>query len=65
MISTSTPALDLTKNRTDNSRVNSTEDQNINFASPSLRTIEAILNYSKNLEVKRSKFIQEIEFIRS
>ncbi len=61
MITTSTPALDFTGNKLKSS----TEDQTPDFASPSLRTLENILNYSKNLEIKKSKFVQEIEFIKS
>ncbi len=66
MISTSTPALDLTEKKLKET----TEDQTlvpiaIGIASPSARTIEAILNYSKNLEIKKSKLVQEIEYIKS
>jgi hypothetical protein len=66
MMSTSTQALDFTEKQLKET----TEDQQIDpsddgFESPSLKTIQAILNYSKNLEVKKSKFVPEIEFIRS
>ncbi len=61
MISTSTPALDFSENKLKNSKENHFPD----FASPSFRAIEAILNYSKNLEIIKSKFVQEIELIKS
>jgi hypothetical protein len=61
MITTSTSALDFTEINLKTS----TENQLPDFASPSLKTIEAILNYSKNLEIKKSKYVQEIEFMRS
>jgi len=66
MISTSTPALDFTEKKLKET----TEDQHLipmdnGFDSPSLKTISAILNYSKNLEVKKSKFVPEIEYIKS
>ncbi len=61
MISTSTPALDFTETTTKNT----TENQLPDFASPSLKTIEVILNYSKNLVIRESNLIQEIEYIKS
>jgi hypothetical protein len=33
--------------------------------SPSENVINSILNYSRNLEVKRSGFVENVEFIRS
>lgn len=35
------------------------------FAEPSLFTIQNIINYSKNLEIKQSLFLKEIEFLKS
>jgi hypothetical protein len=61
MIKTSTPALDFTANKIKSS----TENQIPDFAAPSFRTIEAILNYGKNLEIRKSKLVQEVEFIKS
>lgn len=34
-------------------------------AEPSARTLQAILNFSRNLEVKPSALVNNIEFIRS
>jgi hypothetical protein len=61
MITTSTPALDFTEIK----QKNSPEDQLPDFASPSLKTIEAILNYSKNLVIRESNLVQEIEYMKS
>ncbi len=41
------------------------EDQLPEFAEPSKNVIDNILNFSKNLEVKRSKFVETIETIKS
>ena len=41
------------------------EDQLPNFAEPSKNVIDNILNFSKNLEVKKSKFVDTIETIKS
>ncbi|MES2681683.1 MAG: hypothetical protein V4635_17440 [Bacteroidota bacterium] len=35
------------------------------FAEPSKNVIQNILNFSKNLEIKRSKFVSDIELIKS
>lgn len=35
------------------------------IALPSEKVLSAILNYSKNLEIKKSIFVQEIEIIKS
>lgn len=48
-----------TKSKTD------LKDQFANFAEPSKNVINNILNYSKNLEIKRSKFVDMIELIKS
>jgi hypothetical protein len=41
------------------------KDQFADFAEPSKNVIDNILNFSKNLEIKRSKFIDTIEVIKS
>lgn len=40
-------------------------DQFPQFAEPSKNVIDNILNFSKNLEIKRSRFVDTIEVIRS
>jgi len=60
MITTSTPLSDFTEKV-----ITKTEDQIPEIAEPSDRTIEAILNFSRNLEVKKSKMVAGIEFIKS
>ncbi|MBL7922057.1 MAG: hypothetical protein JNJ40_17210 [Bacteroidia bacterium] len=40
-------------------------DQLPEFAEPSKNVIDNILNFSKNLDVKRSKFVETIETIKS
>ena len=66
MMSTSTPTIILTENKADKHPADSlAEDQSPDYATPSARTIEAILNYSKNLEIRKSRFVHEIEFIKS
>ncbi len=40
-------------------------DQLPQFAEPSKNVIDNILNFSKNLEVKKSKFVDTIETIKS
>lgn len=44
-----------------------TEDKEAgpDIALPSEEVISSILNYSKNLEIKKSVFVQEIEIIKS
>lgn len=41
------------------------KDQFANFAEPSKNVINNILNFSKNLEIKRSKFVDMIELVKS
>jgi hypothetical protein len=41
------------------------KDQFVNFAEPSKNVINNILNFSKNLEIKRSKFVDMIELVKS
>ena len=40
-------------------------DQLPEFAEPSKNVIDNILNFSKNLEIKRSRFVDSIEMIKS
>ncbi len=56
MITTSTPALHLTEKK---------ERETQNFEFPSVNILNSILNYSKNLEIKKSIFVKEIEIIKS
>jgi hypothetical protein len=44
---------------------NDPKDQFANFAEPSKNVINNILNFSKNLEIKRSKFVDMIELVKS
>lgn len=41
------------------------KDQFANFAEPSKNVIDNILNFSKNLEIKKSKFVDFVEVIKS
>jgi len=41
------------------------KDQFSNFSEPSKNVINNILNFSKNLEIKRSKFVDMIELVKS
>ena len=61
MTQTFTPDLDLTAKKTEKEPT----DNLLENAEPSIKTIQNILNYSKNLEVKRSSHAIDIEFIKS
>ena len=61
MIQTFTPALDITVADTEKESKNNFFD----LAEPSNLTIQNILNYSKNLEVKQSRLIREVELMKS
>ena len=61
MITTSTSALDFTAKKL----TETTENQHPDFDTPSIKTINAILNFSRNLEIRSSKFVENIEFIKS
>jgi hypothetical protein len=37
----------------------------LNIAEPSERTLQNILNFSKNIEVKHSKLVRSMEWIKS
>ncbi len=41
------------------------KDQFANFVEPSKNVIDNILNFSKNLEIKKSKFVDFVEVIKS
>lgn len=61
MTETFTPKLDLNVKP-------SLEEQKIpfaGFAGPSTNVINNILNFSKNLEIKNSKFIEDIQLMKS
>lgn len=40
-------------------------NQEFDFAGPSEQTIQNILNFSRNLEVKKSEFLKSIELLKS
>lgn len=61
MTQTFTLDLDFTAKETEKQQKNSLPE----VAEPSERTIQNILSYSKNLEVKHSGLIQPIELIKS
>ena len=61
MTQTFTLDLDFTAQETEKDQKRSFLD----IADPSETTIQNILNYSKNLEVKQSGFIKNIEIIKS
>jgi hypothetical protein len=61
MIKTSTPELKLT-GTLKNSNENHLHSEEF---SPSAGTINALLNYSRSLEIKRSKFIDLVEIVKS
>ena len=66
MVTTSTPVLDFTEKILQDSAKNQISHSTaFGMDLPSKNTIEAILNYSKNLEIKKSELVQEIEFIKS
>jgi len=60
MISTFTPNTSITENTVKTKQMNLPE-----FLDPSENTINAILNYSKNLEIKSSVLIEEFEVLKS
>ena len=61
MTQTFTPNTDLTAKNTKKEQ----KEDFLNFAEPSESTINTILSYSKNLEVKPSNLIKTLEFIKS
>ena len=61
MIQTSTLSPDFTANEAKKEQ----KTDFLNFAEPSVATIQTILNYSKNLEVKSSNLLKNIEFVKS
>lgn len=61
MIQTSTPDLDFTAKETQTEQKPGLPE----IAEPSERTIQNILNYSRNLEVKQSMFIKDVEILKS
>lgn len=60
-MTTSTPALDLAGKKTEEEKQSRLPD----FDTPSVNTINTILNYSKNLEIKKSRLVNEVELIKS
>lgn len=52
-------------NETATKSIKDHKDQFANFAEPSKNVINNILNFSKNLEIKRSKFVDTIELVKS
>lgn len=61
MTKTFTLDLDFTANNTKKEQKNTF----LEFAEPSERTLQNILNFSKNLEVKQSKLVKSIELLKS
>ncbi len=61
MTQTFTPALDFTADDTKKEQKNTF----LEFAEPSNNSIQNILNYSKNLEVKPSELLKTVEFVKS
>lgn len=61
MTKTFTPSLDFTATPSEKEQKNTF----LEIAEPSNQTIQNILNFSKNIEVKQSKFVKEIEFLKS
>lgn len=61
MTQTFTQALDFTANDTEKEQKNAF----LEFAEPSNYTIQNILNFSRNLEVKQSKLVKTIELLKS
>ncbi|MGZ3920212.1 MAG: hypothetical protein ACXVC7_07975 [Bacteroidia bacterium] len=59
MITTSTSTLHLNEKQESEGEQFSVSD------SPSKQTLDFILNYSKNLQVNKSRFVKEIEIIKS
>jgi len=61
MTQTFTLDLDFTAKQTKKEQ----ENGYLELAEPSENTIQNILNFSKNLEVKQSKLIKAVEFLKS
>lgn len=61
MTQTFTPATDFTDEEHRKEQKNTFQD----FDVPSEKTIQNILNFSKNLEIKPSRLVEAVEFIRS
>jgi hypothetical protein len=61
MTETFTPGTDLTANDTEKEQKNTFSE----FAEPSKRVIDTILSFSKNLEVKQSKLVNEVKLLKS
>ncbi|MDI1353767.1 MAG: hypothetical protein PSX36_02525 [bacterium] len=61
MIQTFTHASQSTANQSKRKK----EDEPFTFAEPSFNTIQTILNFSKNLEIRHTKFVRDIEIIKS
>lgn len=55
------PTIEIAANNTDKEQ----KQEFLNVAEPSLQVIQNILSYSKNLEVKKSEMMNDIEFIKS
>jgi hypothetical protein len=61
MITTSTPPLEITEQKLKET----TEEQLPEFALPSENCIQMILNYSKNLDIRKSRLVTEVEILKS
>lgn len=61
MVKTFTPQQDFIVSQTEKEK----DPLYLEHAEPSAKTIQAILNYSKNLEIQSSELLSRIEFIKS
>jgi hypothetical protein len=61
MTKTFTSDLEFTAKQTEKDQ----ENPSFQVAEPSFQTIENILNFSKNLEVKKSRLVKNFEYLRS
>lgn len=61
MVKTFTPQQDFIVSQTEKEK----DPVYLEHAEPSAKTIQAILNYSRNLEVQNSNLVNTVEFIKS
>jgi hypothetical protein len=61
MVKTFTPALDFIAEQNEKEA----KDTSFGLSEPSQNVIQTILNYSRNLEVKQSKLLRNLELLKS
>ena len=61
MTKTFTSDLEFTAKQTEKDQ----DNPSFQFAEPSFETIQNILNFSKNLEVKASQLLKSVDFLKS